>query len=534
MLVRAGCALFGDTTFGVRFWFLVLGALVPVGVFAIARPLVGPRDARLAAALTLVLPSTASLGLVATPDTPMLLLALAFAAAGVRAVERGATGAWVAAGVAGMAGVATHYRFSIVLAAGLGALLLSPRRDALRTRGPWLTAGLVSLGVVPTVVFNAQTDFVPLGYYFEGRHGVSFSLGAFGEFVVLQLLAVTPALFAAFVAIALAAVRRPSADGWLVRACVILFAFYVVASPFEDSGLPRLHWTLPAFAPLLVFLPTWLRAQRAAGRRWWPGLAVVLGPIVVAFGLGELGTDRYRLSTLKWNFTAWTELGDAVEKRLAADDPPDVIVAGSYRIGAQIDFALRGRMPVYVVDHPVNHSHGRALQASLWARGEDALRAHGPGRALFVIGVHEAPHGTTSSGITTSVRSLNGGDTTATSASRAASTARTTANPNARSSASSSDHSQPSSAARSLPRICPTSRQIRSSDPSLRRSCPVSRQIRASERLRVRSLRLAGRFCTDSRDACAWRGDSAPDAVHWRRFRCVLVQNERATRNHAS
>lgn len=395
MLVRAGCALFGDTTFGVRFWFLVLGALVPLGVLAVARPLVGPRDARLAAAATLVLPGTASLGLVATPDTPMLVLALAFAAAGVRAVDRGRTAAWAAAGVAGMLGVATHYRFSVVLAAGLAALVLSPRRDALRTRGPWLAAALVSLGVVPTVVFNAQTDFIPLGYYFEGRHGASFALGALGEFAVLQLLAVTPALFAAFVAIAAPRVRQPSAGGWLVRSCVLLFAFYVIASPFEDSGLPRLHWTLPAFAPLLAFLPSWLRAQRAAGRRWWPRLAVGLGPLVVVFGLGELGTDAFRLSTLKWNFTAWSELGDAVEQRLAADAPPDVIVAGSYRIGAQVDFALRGRVPVYVVDHPVNHAHGRALQASLWERGEDALRARSPGRALFVIGVHEAPHGTT-------------------------------------------------------------------------------------------------------------------------------------------
>ncbi len=55
----------------------------------------------------------------------------------------------------------------------------------------------------------------------------------------------------------------------------------------------------------------------------------------------------------------------------------------------------------------------------------------------------------------------------------------------------------------SLRRICPTSRQICASDPSLRRSCPVSRQIRVSELPRVRSMRLAGRSCTDSRDACA-------------------------------
>ncbi len=49
-----------------------------------------------------------------------------------------------------------------------------------------------------------------------------------------------------------------------------------------------------------------------------------------------------------------------------------------------------------------------------------------------------------------------------------------------------------------------------------------------------RSLRLAGRFCTDSRDTCAWRGDSAPDVVHWRRFQRTSVQHRLATRMDAA
>jgi hypothetical protein len=59
-------------------------------------------------------------------------------------------------------------------------------------------------------------------------------------------------------------------------------------------------------------------------------------------------------------------------------------VADKYTVAAHLEFWLRGRADVYVLDHPRNHLDGRALQLDVWGMGEQALRARAGEDALIV------------------------------------------------------------------------------------------------------------------------------------------------------
>jgi len=96
---------------------------------------------------------------------------------------------------------------------------------------------------------------------------------------------------------------------------------------------------------------------------------------------------RARTAAQKWypsNFAGWGELAEAV--RLArAQMPGDTrIVAGSFKLGAELGFAL-GEPRIAVLDHPLNHKHGRAPQLRLWGLQSRGIEEWGDRPVLLVI-----------------------------------------------------------------------------------------------------------------------------------------------------
>jgi hypothetical protein len=84
-------------------------------------------------------------------------------------------------------------------------------------------------------------------------------------------------------------------------------------------------------------------------------------------GIAAVPALRADLADSRWypdNFAGWNEIAQATRglKHVAADN---------FMLGAQLAFA-RSDPHLPILDHPLNHKHGRALQLELWGQGTSA------------------------------------------------------------------------------------------------------------------------------------------------------------------
>jgi 4-amino-4-deoxy-L-arabinose transferase-like glycosyltransferase len=398
MMVAAGVSLFGHTTLGVRFAFLLVGLALPFVIYRIARAHVDREGAWLAAAVSLVIPITFSPGLAAVPDAPLLFFSALSLLAFQSATANGRWRDWILLGLWGALGLSTHYRFSITVLSALLYLVLTPRgRAQWRSPGLWLAGGMAALGLVPLVVFAVMTDMAPLRYYLQGRHSGAVDPAAALEFVGTQVGLVTPLIFVVFMATLVRLVRRARAgeDRAALMACFAatpLMLFFVV-SPLESTGLVVMHWPLPGYLPLVVLLPETLRQFVAARPTRLRKVAAVSTPLFGAVAAGvlliELGTEWFKVSNLRWNYWGWSDV--AAEVAELDQGGPALVVADNYVLAAELMFARGNTEDAYILDHPDNHYHGRAAQIAHWELGEDGLRARAGEPALFVVQMDETP-----------------------------------------------------------------------------------------------------------------------------------------------
>lgn len=369
-LTRLGTAVFGDHALALRLPFLLVAASVPWLVARIAAREYGPQAGWQAGSFAILLPLAGSLGLLALPDATMALATLLCVDAGARLLRRVDAGAALelAAGLA--LGALSHYRFIAVIGVGLLVLLLLPEgRRVLRDVRVWIAIAFGAAAWTPLLFWNIDNAEAGLRFQLVDRHPWAFQLqGAW--FLAIQPLLVTPLLFAALLWAAwrergaVAVARRYFA--WLGG--LVLLGFLVLGF-FADVERVSFHWPLPGYLALLPLLPAvlalWPRWLRAA--TWITaalGLAAVLG-YYVAVSIPEV---RARSAAEKWypyNFAGWERLADAVRAELATMPPGTRLVAGNFKVGAELGFAL-GRHDIPVLDHELNARHGRAPQLRLW------------------------------------------------------------------------------------------------------------------------------------------------------------------------
>ncbi len=404
MAVRLGTEIAGDSTLGVRLVFLVLGAVFPLTVYLLARPLVGRRDAWIGAGASLCVPALAQLGLLAVPDAILLPLTAIFLIGFERATRQDPevphSGPWLLAGLAGAAGLLTHYRFILVPAAAAAYLLMIRRqREHWRRPGPWLMFGVLSTGLMPSISYNLRNDFAPIRYYLAGRHGGRFDGEALLEHLAAQALLVTPLLYTALIMVLVTTCRKTFAGddraGLATTFALAYLGFFFLASPFEDSGLLVTHWPVPGYVPLLPYLPATLRglASRGAAWRGTVALAPALGVLAIGLVLVELGTGKLRLGSVREPFIGWAEVAEQSRKEIQRLRPASsgqrLVVADNYKLGAQLEFAFHDDIDIYALDHHKNRAHGRAPQFDIWGIGEPAIRNRRGEEALLVIEVSQ-------------------------------------------------------------------------------------------------------------------------------------------------
>ena len=390
-LIALGTALAGDTAFGLRWPFLVLGAALPWLVVRLARRLGDASSAWRAGLWSLPLPLLLPLGTLGLPDallTFAVLLALdalvGLAAAPQRRAFDGLHGQLALALVLG---ALAHYRFLPVLAvSGLAALWLLPR-PALRSPGLWLALLAGALAWWPVLAFNATIDGAGWRFQFVERHPWSFEARGLLQ-PIEQALVVTPLLYLASL-LALWRGWRCGGPARLAAACAGgLLLFYALLAPFADRARFSLHWPLPAYLIATALLPAVLDHWRRR-RPWWPAATATLavsGTLLVAalFALPALPGLAARTAgsgLYPDNFLGWREVAAAVRQHRR---PDEVLVADHFMLAAQLAFALDRERRVFVLDHWNNHKHGRAAQLALWGYDETGLAALPAGTPLLL------------------------------------------------------------------------------------------------------------------------------------------------------
>ncbi|MGO4778550.1 glycosyltransferase family 39 protein, partial [Lysobacter sp. 2RAB21] len=175
---------------------------------------------------------------------------------------------------------------------------------------------------------------------------------------------------------------------------LVVLGFFVLGF-FADTERVSFHWPLPGFLALLPLLPMVLARWPGWARGLTAGLAgatllAMLG-YYVAVSMPEL---RARSAGEKWypsNFAGWDELARKVRARQQAMPAGTRIVADNFKVGAELGFALDDPR-IAVLDHPINHKHGRAPQLQLWGL-HSAGRADWDGKpVLLVVGVTEVEY----------------------------------------------------------------------------------------------------------------------------------------------
>lgn len=397
-LIRLGVEVAGNSHFGARLPFLLMGAALPWMMVGIVRREFGEgRAAWLAGSATVLLPLAGTLGIMALPDVPMALATVLCIDAGARLLRGVDHGAALLLALGLAIGALSHYRFIAVIGVGVVALALLPAgRRALRDPRVWIAIAFGAAAWVPLLAWNLENAEAGLRFQLVERH--PWTLHADGlRFIPVQALFVTPLLLAALLSGAWVAVRRGGRE--VVRLFgllggLVVLGFFVLGF-VADTERVSFHWPLPGYLALVPLLPGVLAAWPRWLRRATWGLAGLGLAAVFAYYIAvSIPSVRAHSAAWKWypsNFAGWNVLADEVQDAREGMPEGTRLVADNFKIGAELGFRMDDpRIPV--LDHPLNRFHGRAPQLRLWGL-ETAGRADwGDAPVLLVVGASDVPY----------------------------------------------------------------------------------------------------------------------------------------------
>ena len=378
-LARLGLELGGPHPLALRFPFLLLGAAVPWLAFSLARRWFGEHAGAQAGLLATLMPLSGLLGVLAVPDVPLVFSALLCLEAIARLRERFDNRSLAILAVALLLGALSHYRFVLLLFAGLIALLVDmPSRRLLREPRTWLVLALGALAWWPLLEWNMQHAGAGLQFQFVDRNPWRFHADGLA-WLPIQFLLVTPALFVLLLAALRECWSRRDSEGpWRFIGMVGLLGapLFLLLGLFADDQRVSFHWPLSGWLALIVVAPVvlqhWSRRARVAVFAL-AGLGL-LGALcfLAAASSSTLRTQLADSRAYPADFAGWPDIA-ARARQLPADTP---WVASDFELAAQLSFALGGR-DIRVLDSPLNHKHGRAAQLAEWQLDwkRDALEA---------------------------------------------------------------------------------------------------------------------------------------------------------------
>ena len=398
MMAGAG-ALGGDTVFGLRMWAVLFGSGSMCFTFLLGRRLYGEKAGFFAGALIAAMPGAALLNLLLTIDAPLVFFWTAALFCFVCLLDaslslaRRVLFAALLTLVLGLGHLSKQMMWLFPLLAVIFLSLDKPSRAALKSPLLWTAFGLSYLFLVPTLLWNARhgwITFLHTGHHFQGDGIQSFPKN-FGDFVGMQILAVSPLVAVLFFTACLGGVfvwkRIASRERLLVLfsglPLLVMLAMTLRqalngnwAAAFYPAGLVLVAGVCldreRVFPPLSPRMRGWLKPGL------WVALAfallVLIMPFVVSlFHLQGSHMDPYP------RLRGWKSFAGEVQKireTLPQADAPILVVGHRYD-ASELAFYLPGQPRVY---HWPSAPGAIDSQYDLWG-GLDVLE----GREITIV-----------------------------------------------------------------------------------------------------------------------------------------------------
>lgn len=386
-----------STPWLVRLPFVGAFSLTLLAMARLTRELFGDRAARVA---TLALAASGVLGITSgtwvLPDGP-LLAALATAAVVLQPLFVPAVGAemsaaerrwrWLAGGaLLGVALLAKYHAALAMVAIGVFTLGRRSTRADLRTPWPWTALLLAILGLMPTLLWNAQHAWVSFRFQGARASATQWSLTPFvamlgGQIAWLLPWVAVPLLIATFHA--LHAIRAPAISRGeagtherdALAYCLVWMAGPVLLfNAVSASGANTLpHWAAPGWLFGMPLVGWWFtrtpeRAASPALARWRVG-APVASVATVALLIGQ---SRVQLldPLLPPRARATEPTRDALSWAAALPaDTAEVLLVRSWIQGGQLGAASAAPRPIVCLCADPHHFGLRANLPRRWTHG---------------------------------------------------------------------------------------------------------------------------------------------------------------------
>jgi hypothetical protein len=365
LFIRLGTSLFGDTSFGVRFFAVLTALPASWAVWRASALLLGSERAGATAALFLNLTVALSVGSILATSDSMVVLTSAFllwAIAKLLTAQRGIW--WLAVGVAVGVGMNAKYTTAfLALGVALWTLATPVMRRWLLTPWPYAAALLALALFSPVLWWNSQHQWASLAY--QGGRAVirAWAPGHLPELIASQIGLATPPIFLLAV-LGLALGRRSAQPG--VWALLVSLTTPILVYLSWHALHERVQGNWPECVYPAVACAAALAAHRMPeqGRltgdvaRWSEQLAAPVGLALAAvvyaqaiFGVVPLAHDpTSRLLTY-----GWREVATDIEAARANIGAP-VILADDYTLASVIPFYLPSQTPVHQISERVRWS----------------------------------------------------------------------------------------------------------------------------------------------------------------------------------
>lgn len=305
-IIHMGTLLFGDTEFGVRIGAYACWLVTALFSYTLTYRIFNKSNAFRAMILIAALPIFFGVGLLMTPDAPLIASWSGVLYFLYRALIDESRPAWIGVGIGLGLGMLSKYSIAILGPAILVFLIVDrPSRRWFLKPDPYLAAGIALALFSPVIIWNFHHGWA--SFIFQGpRRIAGAAVFSLHELIGSIFMLLTPTGFAAALSIlALRKTRRAdfssSPDRSEGRAYIFCLVFLLVPLSvfllFSLSRSIKLNWTGPLWLSLIPFIAHYMvpvRGVYAGG--WLFRLAQRAWPATIAVSLLIYGASLHYLS----------------------------------------------------------------------------------------------------------------------------------------------------------------------------------------------------------------------------------------------